>query len=68
MKFAGIAGIKPDGTTQGLEVGDADKLLKDFKSSSFEGFAKAVYFEDGGRRISKAGSPAKPKPKAKASK
>jgi len=68
MRYAGIAGVKADGMTQGLEVGEAGKLLKSFKSSSYEGFVKAIYFEDGGRRISKAGSPAKPKPKPKASK
>ena len=66
MRFAGIIGFKPDGTIKGLEVGEADKLLKSFKSSSFEGFAKAVYFEDAGRKISKAGSPSKPKSKPKA--
>ena len=66
MRFAGIAGIKDDGSVQGLGIGKADEILKKFKSSSFEGFAKALYFEDGGRRISKAGSSEpKPKPKAK---
>ena len=59
MRIAGIVGVKSDGKSKGLSVGIANEIKKEFNEKSFEGFPKVIYFEDGGRKIMKKGSPAK---------
>jgi len=62
MKVAGIAGIKQDGSIQGLGIGEAGKILKQYKEKEFVGLSKVYYFDNFGRRISKAVKPAPAKP------
>ena len=63
MKVGGIAGQKADGSIQGLGIGDSTTMLKKFKKEKFAGFAKVIFLDNFGRRISKRGStPPPPKP------
>lgn len=64
MKVAGIAGIKQDGSISGLGIGEAGSILKKFKQGEFSGFAKVLYFDNFGRRVSRQviAKPAKAKP------
>jgi hypothetical protein len=65
-----VYGVLPDGTNEGIAIGDRGAMLEQFKIKNPQRFHKIKFFDTNGLRKSRSivVDPQKPKPKPKAKK